>query len=284
MAAILAPFCMKAGLDKDHELFNPTPLAGIGALLSVSFIITAFIVSYKDAKRYKELYKSYFVEKSLKKVFAEVNYDHSAGMPFEDIKSTGMVKTGNRYYSNDYFTGKYHDVSFRQADVKIVQESSDSEGTHTETIFEGRWMIFDFPKKFDHRLQIVQKRFPAYKKAEDNPITGTNLQKISTESITFDKKFKTYAEDGFEAYYLLSPDFIEKVEELVSRQKGKTMFIFKDNKLHIAVHNRKDAFETPNPLKKIDEAKEIEKITDEIKIITNFVDYLKLNRKMFKSK
>lgn len=245
-------------------------------------MIIATFCTRNEAKTYKHLYKTYFVEQSLKQHFTEVQYNHEAGMPKTEIQSTGMMRMGSIYSSNDLFSGKYHDVSLKQADVHIQEEYTDSDGnTQYVTIFKGRWMIFEFPKPFTFRLQVVQKRFGAAKKANKNEKTGRKLKRISTESITFDEKFKIYAEDDFEAYYLLDPAFIDHIEKLSEQHGGKLMLCFIDNKLHVAFYNNKDAFETPNPLKKLDEATESAKINQEIKVITDYVDFLKLDHKLF---
>lgn len=255
----------------------------IGFFLAMFLAIVGILVIRKDARNYKNMYKSYFVEQSLRKCFTDVQYNHEAGMPAEEISSTGMMRLGSDYSSNDLFTGKYHDVNIKQADVHMQDEYTDSDGhTHYVTIFKGRWMIFEFPKPFTFRLQVIQKWFGgAAKKAKKDKETGRKLKRISTESITFDKKFKIFAEDDFEAYYLLDPAFIDHIEQLSAQNKGKLMLCFIDNKLHVAFYDNKDAFEAPNPLKQIDEAKEFTKISQEIKVITDYVDFLKLDHKLF---
>ena len=107
------------------------------------------------------------------------------------------------------------------------------------------------------------------------------MKKISTESITFDREFTVLAEDDFEAYYLLDPAFIDHIEQLANAQKGKIMLCFKDNQLHVAVYDGKDAFEPPSPMKEVDEKVEFAKTAQDIKTITDYVDFLKLDRKLF---
>ena len=264
--------------------FSPVSFAGIGLFISIVLACITFFATRKDSRRYRRLYKSYFVARTLNEIFTDVEYNHNLGMPKEVLESTDMIRTGDIYTSNDYFSAKCHDVALRQADITIQEEHTDSDGdTSYVTIFKGRWAVFDFPKTFDFRLQVVQKWFSANKKARKSSITGRKPQKISTESTTFNKKFKIYADDGFEAYYLLDPAFIDHIEQLSDSQKGKIMLCFHDNQLHVAIYDKKDAFEPPNPLKPIDEAKEFSKVKNEIKAITDYVDYLKLDRKLFKS-
>lgn len=236
----------------------------------------------KHAITYKKLYKAYFIQRSLQQTFTNLHYSHEAGMPKATLDATNMINTGDRYSSNDFVSGKYKDVEFSQADVKIEEEHEDSDGNSTYvTIFKGRYMIFKFPKAFNFRLQIVQKWFGASKHASQGP-SGQKISRISTESITFDKKFKVYAEDGFEAYYILDPAFIDRIETLSASRNGKLLLGFVDNNLHVAINDKQDAFEPPNPLKPIDAEAEFAKVQQDIKTITDFVDFLQLDRKLFK--
>lgn len=58
------------------------------------------------------------------------------------------------------------------------------------------------------------------------------------------------------------------------------MFSFIDNKLYIALDGHKGAFE-PSVLKGVDEERMYENIIDDIKVITNFVNELKLSSNLF---
>ena len=275
-----------------HLITPKSSLANLGfiSLMSVAIfvevivIILAILFTYKDARQYKKLYKSYFVEQNMKKIFTDLHYDHTSGMPKSVLESTHVINTGDAYSSNDYTTAKYKDVAFSQADVTIQEESTDSDGnTHYTTIFKGRWMIFEFPKPFTFRLQVVEKWFSASRKLRKDKETRRKIERIRTESIEFDKRYKVYAEDGFEAYYILDPAFLSHIEDLGNSHKGKLMLAFIDNKLHVALNDGNDAFEPPSPFKKLDEKTESAKIHHDIKTITDFVDFLKLDRKLFKN-
>ena len=250
-------------------------------ILAITAVI-AVLVTHKDAKAYKALYKAYFVEQSLQKTFTDLHYNHNEGMPKEVLKSTGMIYTGDIYSSNDFTSGKYKDVAFSQADVHIQEVTTDSDGnTQYQTIFKGRWLVFEFPKPFTFRLQVVEKWFGANMKPHKDKTTKRKIERIHTESVEFDKRFKVYAEDGFEAYYILDPAFISHIEDLDNSRKGKLMLCFIDNKLHVALYDNKDMFEPPNPLKTLDEQAEFSKINQDIRAVTDYVDFLKLDRKLF---
>ena len=251
-----------------------------------TFITVLTIISLLNRKlraNYHKAYKEYFIERNLRAVFSNLEYSHELGLPSSFLYNTGMINTGDRYFSNDYVRARFKNVAFCQADVRIEVEDTDSDGdTHYYTIFKGRFMVFEFPKEFNFKLALVGKKFAAFKKSGRDKKTGRKLEKFATESPTFNKLIKAYAEDGFEAFYLLDPKAIATIEDITTRYDGRVALFFCNNQLIIGLNNGKDSFEPPRPFRPIDEAKEDAKVASEIKIITDFVDSLSLNRKIFK--
>lgn len=249
------------------------------------FVIGAIAISFttkKEAIAYRKAYKAYFVEQNLRSTFTDLRYSHESGLEKGILSATSMINTGDRYSSNDLTIAKYKDVQFIQADAHIEVEHEDSDGGTTYvTIFKGRFMIFEFPKQFNFKLELIGK-FGAARVPGKNQTTGRKMEKISTESTDFNKLFKIYAEDGFEAYYILDPAFMVKIEDIANRYKGKVLFGFINNQLLIGLNDGKDSFEPPKASKPIDEQAEMAKIRADIKVVTDFVDSLSLDRKLFK--
>ena len=143
-------------------------------------------------------------------------------------------------------------------------------------------MIFEFPKKFNFKLELVGRHFYAYSVPGKNPTTGRKMTKINTESDEFNKTFKILGEDGFEAYYLLDPAIMVKIQDIAAHYKNSLLLGFIDNKLLIALNDGKDSFEPPKASQPIDKQAETQKVNEGIKVITDFVDNLNLDRKLFK--
>ena len=248
----------------------------------IPYVIIAIVVSSStadDAVKYKKAYKGYFVGQQLEKTFSNLKYSHDVGLDRQILIDNGMINTGDRYLSNDLTTGKYKDVDFAQADVHIEEEYKDGDGdTQYETVFKGRYLVFEFPKKFNSRMMLTHSGSP---KSEINPKDRNKiLQYMQTESTEFNKAFAMYAEDGVEALYILTPDFMERVQELGRSHNDTVSIYFADNKMIIGIDDGGDIFEPPSPEKPIDEKIELEKVGQEINLITHIIDSLKLNRKV----
>ena len=269
-------------IKNDGFLFHAPIIIGFEVIFLIFVIvIMQNTMNGKNIKIFKNEFKNTFVKSSLQKYFDNLTYVYEKGFSEEFIESTGMIDTGDRFNSNDYISGTYKDIKFEQSDIHIEEEheSTDSDGNTTTTwvtTFEGRWMIFDFNKPFKANIQVASSYF------------GTNYlsdrrkySKVRMDDTEFNKMFNVYAESEHEAFYILTPHFMEKIKNLKLKLNCNVMFCFIDNKLHIAINDYKDSFEY-NVLKRINESEIEKEITKDIKVITDFVDELNLDNDLFK--
>ena len=248
----------------------------------ISFVIFVNIIVFinmtnKSRILYRKAYKAYFVEQNLKKTFTHLSYDHQMGLNPSFLYASGMIEMGdlNEYFSNDLTTARYKNIGFTQADVHIRTESTDSDGNTTyTTIFRGRVMLFEFPKKFNFKLELIGKKFRAYRVPGKDPATGRKMVKIETESTEFNQTFKIFGQDGFETFYILDPALMVKIQTIAEHYKNKVLLGFYDNKMLVALDDGKDSFEPPRASKPIDEKAETDKVASDIKVITDFVDLI----------
>lgn len=250
------------------------PIMGMLFLvLAVSTPVFTIAVTNQDRIAYRKAYKGYFVEQNLQKIFTHVSYSHEQGFSPDVIKESGMMHLADRFYSNDTVIAKYQNIPFAQADVTLTRVYTDDKGnTHEYNVFKGRYMIFEFPKKFDYRLEVIGKKFKLSK--VPGKLKNRKMTEIETESPDFNRNFRVYGDDGFESFYLLAPDVIAKIEDIAVRYNYKLLLGFYDHKLVVALDDGKDAFEPPKFSHPLDEKTEMKKVAEDIKVITDFVDVI----------
>lgn len=259
-------------------------IMGILFELVISIIIIfaiKSIVNGKDIKLFNKNFKNIFVLKSLENNFDNIVYNPNDGFDEHFVDEVGMLNTGDRYHSNDFISGVYKGIKFEQADVHIEEkyEEKDKDGktrTVWETLFKGRIMVFDFNKSFKANIQVSSRNFDA----ESLP-WGKKITKVKTEDMEFNKSFCIYAQSEHEAFYILTPHFMEKLKEATNKLNCGVMFCFVDNRLHIAIDNNEDSFEY-NVFKVINEQKIEADIIKDIKVITDFVNELSLDNNLFR--
>lgn len=276
-------------LNARHFAVLAAPVA-IALLFEFLFIyIIVLIATHKDSAvlineyaNYKRAYKAYFIDRQLAKLFTNLHYDHTRGLDVNLLEASKLIYTGDIYRSNDLVAAKYKNTNFMQADVEVIRkdETRDKDGNkHTDyvTVFKGRYLIFEFPKKFASKMIVSSGGGNGL--GYTNPKTGRGLSRIETESPDFNKRFLVYAEDGFEAFYILNPDFINKLEQLGEKYQNALSLYFSDNKLYVGLNDHNDAFEPPsNIAEPLNEKTETAKVTKDMKLITDLVDNLKLSK------
>ena len=255
-------------------------------ITSIGLIIPGFIIatliSNKDIKEFNKMYKQNIVLEALKLVCTDVVFDYDKGISRDIIANTQMMYMGDIFRSNDYITGKYKNISFELSDVHIEDESTDSDGNTTyTTIFKGQWYIFDFNKDFKANIQVCGRGFVNAKRVNHFYKKEDNYKKVELEDVDFNKNFKVYAQREEEAFYILTPSIMNKIKEVDEKVRGRLLFCFINNRLHIAVYNNKDLFEA-SIYKKVNIEEAINKTNEEISAITNFVDILSLDNDLFK--
>ncbi len=270
VVSLMAPYIM-------HMAFFLFIFIGVG-----SFFILSYTTGYnKKAREYKVNYKKIFVEVPFQRAFGPVFCDFDRGISKDSIDRTDMMMLGNRYYTNDYIRGSYKEVGFERADIKIQHHTSNGKHSHTVTYFNGRWLILEFNKNFHFDLQIIGKGF-SYSQKNSSFFTSSKnrRRKVEMEDVRFNELFNVYAQDDHEAFYILTPQFMDTLKGMYNTMDGDFMLGFVDNKLHVAINTKKDAME-PSLFKSVTAADSGE-VQREIHVIINLIDKLNLDRDLYK--
>lgn len=263
---------------------------GVCIVVVCLYVVLTYFCVIKPRKKYIKYYKELFVLKTLKQYFTGVVYKSNAGVSKKTIADTRVIRMGDRFSSNDYVSGKYKGVKFRQSDVHIEKErhiyipgeDEISEITYYTTLFKGRWMVFDFNKNFKSNVCVYEEGF--LNKGINSIFSSVEYKKVNLESDKFNSEFNVYAINEEEAFYIITPHLMEKISRLNDKCSGKLLLCFIDNKLHVGIDNDHDSFEAPSYFKIFSKKTIIKSITKDIMLITMFVDELGLDNELFKSK
>jgi len=254
----------------------------VSSLGPVAFILIAVpflggaVYAGKNGNKIKELsneFKKVYVKEELKKVFPDSTYKQFDSFSEKEVVYSGLLFERDRFYGEDMIIGSFDGVNFRCSDIKQQDVRKTKNGTSTTTVFQGRFYEFDFHKPFMYNLLLLQPM---------NFRPFSDFQKIKTESIDFNSEIKVYAKNDHEAFYILTPDFMEKIRKLDDKYKDKISFSFKDEKLFIALDSRIDYFDF-KAFKKVDKTL-LDSYQEEFHDIKEFITLLNLNSTLFKKK
>ena len=241
------------------------PVLGFGMCLCG--MVGLIVVSATTGSKYKLAYKESICKGVIAKIFDVEEYRPNEGFEREFIKDTYLSPMGNRFYSDDYIRGNYQGVVFERSDVCIQNVTSNGKTTTTVTYFQGSWTVFTFPKKISTYLMIREKEFLSGGRPGGIFSNAPKTDKVLFEDVAFNEAFDVYAEDEHDAFYVLTPQMIERIKGLEALIDGRMTIGIVNEKLHILFNNGKNALE-PSLFREISEEdyqlveQEMQKIVD----------------------
>ena len=235
-------------------------------LFMIGFIAGGIILAVTGSqfKKLSTSFKSVHVKKIIEEEIKGIYYDPKSGFDKETVYESKILRKEDRYYSEDFLSGEMKGKKFSCADVKLQDVRSNGKSTTVVTVFQGRFFIIDFEKKFENDVYIMP-----------NLSIGFNwfseLQRVDLESIAFNKLYDVFSIDKHSAFYLLKPAFMEKLIEFRNVAK-RVMFGFKDSQVYIALDTRIDSFDL-KMFREIDQTF-FEEIKREIKLIEELIELI----------
>lgn len=224
-------------------------------------------VSARDNKQFQYLYKNTFAKGVLDSIFSDVVFNWEYGFNPYQIEGIGLIRIGNKVYSEDYVSGTYQGVKFEQADVVVKNVVRSGKHTHTYTYFEGRVFSFDFPKTDYWSVAVFSKSF-MYSGALQN----LRHDKVEMESKDFNRNFIVRAMRPVDAFYVLKPQVMECISNLYSHY-GNVAIRYVGGKMYVAINLAGNAFDG-NVYKKIIYAEEVDKIRRDCSVIIDVIQSL----------
>ena len=226
-------------------------------------------------EEYKRLYKQIFVEEPIRSNFENVFYDWKTGFGENVVRSYCLCDMGNRFSSEDYIRASYHGINFGISDVYVAQHTSTGKSSHTTIYFKGRMMIFDFPEKLVTSVRIYSKNF----RYRAGGFFANRNSKVEMESVNFNKDFDVMTSNDHDAFYLLTPHFMEKLYQLERKHNSIAVHI-SGNKVIIGFNEpNNNAFDASSMTKELSYPEEMNKIQSDIDDIKDIIDTIRdLNR------
>ncbi|QWC00674.1 DUF3137 domain-containing protein [Mycoplasmatota bacterium] len=225
----------------------------------------------------KKEFKEDFLTNLFDDLIPGIQYRPKDGLDRQVVYSGEFLKKADRYYCEDYLEGKIDDIDFVSSDVRMeerrVRRTKNGTQVYYVPYFIGRIFRFDFHKELTGSLQVLET---------GSPYSRRRFKKVELESIDFNKKFKTFAEEEHTAFYILTPDIMESIFALEKRHPGNISFSFLNQQLYLAINNNKNTFEI-KLFKKVSQEM-VDSFKKDLLVIKDVIHTLKLNNSLFKKR
>ena len=250
--------------EKMSTLFIVILVIAAVVLAIGTFVLLWFIIVKHSYDKFNSEFKSKFVLQIIDTIkgFDKLKYVPKSGFTWDDVRNAAAVNCGDKQYydSEDLLLGEYENVRFKISDVTTYEMVRIKKRKHLEELFSGQMLCleqFDDRKKSNGHIQIFEKKFMS-------PMIGWKAEHdIHTEHETFNSRFSVYATDDHNAYYILTPQRMEKIISFADVVNGQVSLVFRDEKLFVAV--KRDSMFDANIDKPV--AEQTAKITEDAEFI-----------------
>jgi hypothetical protein len=189
-------------------------------------IVFAVLRVRKYVKTRKEIPpKEQLARETILKILGDTVHYDPAGKLANDPKESGLLRYFSKQDQDDHIFGQYKGLEFEQADVhfehwrseqRVVERGDETDVVNETvwyTVFSGRWMVVKSPKTVTGRVLVFNKTAYVFEKKRfeqpDTPYTPVEL-----EDMEFNSMFTVVAENPQDAFYAITPNFIERLKSL----------------------------------------------------------------------
>lgn len=256
---VLIPAALLMRMNKTNTIF----------LDIILIVLVGYFVKqcFSCKKQYARIYKENFVTALMNEMFSDVQADWERGFSQKQVREMEVIDMGDEFKSEMHLQGCYQGVRFEQSYVTV--KSTDGDGD-VQSSFYGYCYSINTRKMDIASVSVVTKVFrqpfkiPSYEKDK--------YETVQMESVEFQKYFdvRTLANRSIDAFYVLKPQTMERLQALQRRRKEISVR-FTGDKLYIACLAMQNVFDG-NIRKPFVYADEMTRIRDEIQDVKEIVE------------
>ncbi len=224
-------------------------------------------------KKIKREFGAPLMRQALSQVFTRVEYDALHFLPeqFLELSSMEFPFDIDRVEGSDYIHAEYQGLDLKMSDIRLIDRRRSGKNTRSVTVFEGIWLVCDFHKEITCDLLLQERNGFSFRFADKLRLHNTLIE---TENAAFNEKFLISASREHDAFYLLTPQMMERILRMDASGGGVSYLRFtKEGKVHIAINSGKNFFEL-NASWDLDRI--LANFQREIRYVTDLIDELRL--------
>lgn len=253
-----------------NNLFGSTIAISILLLILPLFFVQNFSDEIKK-NFYRELFKFY-----------QFDYYPEGSQRIYDYDDFNILPQYERQNSTteDLVLGSYKNVSFRFEELLLGVEVSSAKSRKVRTTFDGVVIMLQFNKNFSGRTIVRSDKGMLGNFSLKMSQSRNDMEKVTLEDVEFEKLFEVYSSNQIEARYLLTTSFMERLKKLFDFfGADKVEGSFYNNALLLVFKSRIDLFKVRSIYEPIDVVADSRKVLEEIALIEDLIDELKLDEK-----
>ncbi len=259
--------------------FNSTTILYMSLAAIVILVIILIPVGAK-ANFYTTKMHNIFMDNNIVKdvlceFFKVLEYDKYKHINSRVFKDTNLMPTFDKISGGDYVKGIYRGSNIEFSDITLTGVSKGK--SNSSIVFKGMWIVYDLDKEVPAKLLVRENIFDSksgkYRQVKND---------IATDNTFFNERYEVQTADPHTAFYILTPHFMERINNLNNRIGGRLYLNFQRKKVFIALNSNHNMFEidynSPNGQ---NIAHMRDKFRWEIRCIIDIIDELRQNKALF---
>ncbi|HIT87449.1 MAG TPA: DUF3137 domain-containing protein [Candidatus Coprocola pullicola] len=264
----------------NYEISRDEIIGGIfmimgGVLMSfciaaASFGFYLWIFWKKSYDIFNDNYKNKYAFLKIKEVpgFSNLKYSSNQGITFDQLLKANLLpgRAKSFFKSKDYFEGIYDKIRFCASSVETYETNNSA-----AALFRGQVIVFSM----FHEFKISQTAIQIFPKKQNSKMKGlTFSQKVETENEVFNNMFSVFAEDGHNAFYILTPRVMEDIMKFAQIINNNIYIVFADKYMYVGCEHMQNPFDAVVDLPIEEQSKNIAKATDMIQKARDILIYI----------
>ena len=206
------------------------------AIFIAIFIAVIFNVALSVS--IKKKYKDEIVPKILKKFLGDdIVYEPKGRFDKELLRDLNFFPC-TTYSGEDMISGIYKGIKFTTADISMTHQSGGKNSTTVTDFKECMWVFEYNNKTINSRIDLYEKDY-----LKRHSLRKNGLEKVEFEDIDFNNKIKTYASNAHDAFYVITPQIIDRLKNNINNISGDILYSIQENKLYLVISSSKNRME-----------------------------------------
>ncbi|PPK93319.1 uncharacterized protein DUF3137 [Nonlabens xylanidelens] len=146
--------------------------------------------------------------------------------------------------------------------------------------YRGLFLCADFNKNFEGNVIMMPKSIESKWDRFTDSVFGSSFSKIQIENQLINSKYSIYTTNLQTGFYVLSPNLIEAIAQIIETEKVLPMISFNSGKIYMSIPWNRDYFSV-NINKSVEGVEYFTNYIDDIQSFEKIIKHLKLNVKIW---
>ncbi len=251
---------------------------------ALNLLLLCILANQRDrlAKSTKEVLTD-LVSTVLRERMELSTYNPNSYIEKKNLAAMHILPSYDKLKGSDYIKGRYRGRNLEYCELALTREETDSDGdSSTVTVFKGGVLRIYTGKILDGRVCLHEKENTQHKTLFGKML-GAIIpdNSLKTENEQFSEQFGVYTTNQHTAFYILTPQFMERLVKIDQFVHAKTSFSFADGYVNILMHGSRNLFEAESYAHVSTDAELTSAIRYDAQLIYDILDILMENETLW---